>query len=37
MPDFSKEQSGKIQVGSKEAIITILKYSSLKTPCSELR
>jgi hypothetical protein len=35
MLDFSKEQSNKIQVGSKEGIITILKPSSLKTPCSE--
>jgi hypothetical protein len=35
MPDFSKEQSKKVQVGSKEAIITILKPSSLKTHCSE--
>ncbi len=37
LPDFSIEQSNKIQVGSKEGIITILKPSSLKTPCSELR
>jgi hypothetical protein len=35
MPDFSKEQLRKIQVGSKEGIITILKPSSLKTHCSE--
>jgi hypothetical protein len=35
MPDFSKEQSSKIQVGSKEGIITILKPSSLKTHRSE--
>jgi hypothetical protein len=35
MPDFSKEQSKKVQVGSKEGIITILKHSSLKTYCSE--
>jgi hypothetical protein len=34
-PDFSKEQSKKVQVGSKEGIITILKPSSLKTHCSE--
>jgi hypothetical protein len=35
MPDFSKEQSKKFQVGSKEGIITILKPSSLNTHCSE--
>jgi hypothetical protein len=35
MPDFSKEQSNKIHVGSKEGTITILKPSSLKTFCSE--
>jgi hypothetical protein len=35
MPDFSEEQSNKIQGGSKEGIIAILKPSSLKTPCSE--
>jgi hypothetical protein len=38
MPDFSKEQSNKVQTGSKEGIlIIILKLSSLKTPCSETR
>jgi hypothetical protein len=36
MPDFSKEQSNKVQAGYKEGIlIIILKLSSLKTPCSE--
>jgi hypothetical protein len=35
MPDFSKEQSKKVHVGSKEGIITILKPSLLKTHCSE--
>jgi hypothetical protein len=35
MPNFSKEQSKKIQVGSEEGIITILKPCLLKTHCSE--
>jgi hypothetical protein len=36
MPDVSKEQSNKVQAGSKEDILIItLKLSSLKNPCSE--
>jgi hypothetical protein len=30
MPDFSKEQSKKVQVGSKEGKFTILKPSSFE-------
>jgi hypothetical protein len=32
MPDFSKEQSKKIQVGSKEGIITIFKAQFIEDP-----